>query len=220
MDCPQGTDSILISCSNNCLGTYSFAGAVGSTSCFGILQPPNGGLVRLRVRSHLTFLTSSTTTSGGMAVLVPKNAADHQHNFQYIDWSLQIKSVETGLCLDDGGHEDLWGVSTDATFTFTSCDSTNINQQFVFTSNKQIYNPNWPNNNLCLNGNGQPLGGNLALLTWICLPTNNDEIFDFFCPAGNISIYDLNGIKSHFLRNVRPPWHRWLGPMLRCACNQ
>ena len=71
-------------------------------------------------------------------------------------------------------------------FSFTTCDSSSINQQFIITTNYQIYNPNWPNNQVCLNGNGSSYHGNQELILWGCDPSDSNEIFNLVlvCPPG------------------------------------
>ena len=112
---------------------------------------------------------------------------DTDQQFQYLASSMQIYHPTSGLCLDDGGNEVLGTSSLSAVLSFTACDSTSINQQFIFTTGNQIYNPNWPNNQVCLNGHGNYNNDHYQeLILWDCSATNPDEIFNIvlICPTG------------------------------------
>ena len=102
---------------------------------------------------------------------------DPNQQLQYLSSTLQIYNPSNNLCLDDGGNEVLGTSSLAAILSFKPCNSSIINQQFNFTTGNQIYNPNWPNNQVCLNGNGDGYNGYQELILWGCSPSNYDEIF-------------------------------------------
>ena len=106
--------------------------------------------------------------------------------FQYLSSTLQVYSPSRNLCLDDEGSE-----TTGSFLSFKACNSTSANQQFIFTTGNQIYNPNWPNNQVCLNGNGIHHNGYQQLILSICKPYYLDEIFNIvlMCPPGTATSY-------------------------------
>ena len=170
-------------------GAYSFPGSVGSGSCFGILtNVGNGGPFVLQVKGLNTFVSgiysSPVVTESTYA---PQNSS---MIFMYNETSLQIVSNASGLCLDDGGREALGGSDFSATLIFTTCDSSNIDQQFIFTSGGQIYNPNWPDNKICLRG----VGGELIL--WTCDSSSFNQTFEVLlvCPPGRNSKIRSNAV--------------------------
>ena len=163
-------------------GTYSFP---GSTTCS--LQKTNianGGLFALQVQSHSTYVNAYYGSPAVMGVTIPQ--LDTAQQFQYLASSMQIYHPTSGLCLDDGGNEVQGATSYSTSLSFTTCDSTSINQQFIFTTGNQIYNPNWPNNQVCLNGNGNQHQGFQELILWGCTTTDSNEIFNIvpICPKG------------------------------------
>ena len=104
----------------------------------------------------------------------------------YDNSTLQIRSLTLDLCLDDGGYEVLGGQNSSAVVTFQPCDSQSPNQQFILNSQRQILNPNWPNNNICLSGNGKQYAGYNQLILWDCDASDSTEIFAvyyFYCPS-------------------------------------
>ena len=135
---------------------------------------------------------------GSPAVVAFGNALDTHQQFQYLSSTMQIYNPALNLCLDDQGFETLGTSSYSAYLSFLHCDSTSINQQFIITTNNQIYNPNWPNNQVCINGNGYSF--DFALLTstgqsyvgfneaiyWGCSTSDSNEMFNVIlvCPPG------------------------------------
>ena len=113
---------------------------------------------------------------------------DTNQQFLYLPSSLQIYNPSRNLCLDDGGKEALITTFTDTEgLSFRPCDSSSANQQFIFTTNDQIYNPNWPNNQVCLNGNGDGYRFfQRELILSTCNSSDSDEIFRIvlICPKG------------------------------------
>ena len=164
------------------IGTYSFP---GSTTCNLNITTDiaNGGLFALQVQSHATFVSAKYRSP---AVMGTGSSYDTDQQFQYLSSTLQIYHPTSGLCLDDGGNETLGTSSLSAVLSFTTCNSSSINQQFIFTTGNQIYNPNWPNNQVCLNGNGISYNGDQELILWGC-SNNGDEIFNIvlICPTGS-----------------------------------
>ena len=110
---------------------------------------------------------------------------DTNQQLKYLSSTMQIYNPSKNLCLDDGGSETQGVTSLSAVVSFTTCDSNSINQQFIFTTGNQIYNPNWPNNQVCLNGDGL---NNQDLRLWACNPSDSNEMFNaiLICPAGII----------------------------------
>ena len=164
------------------IGTYSFP---GSTACsLKILTNiANGGLFLLQVQSHSTFVDAYYKSP---AVMGTGGTFDTDQQFKYLSSTMQIYHPASGLCLDDGGYETLGTSSYSAVLSFKACDSSSINQQFIITTGHQIYNPNWPNNQVCLNGNGISYNGDQELILWGC-SNNGDEIFNIvlICPTGS-----------------------------------
>ena len=113
---------------------------------------------------------------------------DTDQQFKYLSSTMHIYHPASGLCLDDGGYETLGTSSYSAVLSFkASCDSSSINQQFIITTGHQIYNPNWPNNQVCLNGNGNANSDHYQeLILWGCSPSDSNEIFNIVlvCPTG------------------------------------
>ena len=107
---------------------------------------------------------------------------------EYNATTMQIYHPLTGLCLQDQGMDEN-GQSNSGIY-FQTCDPSSYNQQFIFTADNQIYNPNWPNNQLCLNANGNEVSVHNVqwptLYLGDCSDTNTDEIFNIllYCPAG------------------------------------
>ena len=135
------------------LGTFSWSGAVGSASCFSIVPNfGNAGLFRLQDKRDGNFISASSAVN--LAIMMPDNGHDPYQQLMYNPTTLQIYIPTMNLCLDDGGNEYLGGQSLSATLTFSPCDSTNPNQQFIQTTSLEICNPNWPLNTVCLNRNG------------------------------------------------------------------
>ena len=171
-------------------GTYSFP---GSSSCDLPIKTniANGGLFALQVQSHLTCVNAGYGSPAVMGINIPQ--LDTNLHLQYLASSVQIYHPTSGLCLDDGGNEVLGTSSLSAVLSFTACDSTSINQQFIFTTGNQIYNPTWPNNQVCLDGNGNPYNGYQELILWGCSPSDSNQIFNIvlICPTGTFtqSIY-------------------------------
>ena len=173
------------------LGTYSFP---GSTSCNLQIKTNIANVVifALQVKSYGTYVKA--TKYGGPAVMIPGNTSDYNLYLKYFPSTMQIYHPASGLCLDDGGNEAKGTSSLSAVVSFKTCNSTSINQQFIFTTGNQIYNPNWPNNQVCLNGNGGSYNGFQELILWGCSPSNSDEIFNIvlICPPGeSIYLHDL-----------------------------
>ena len=127
---------------------------------------------------------------GSPAVVAFGNALDTHQQFQYLSSTMQIYNPAMDLCLDDQGFATLGTSSYSAYLSFLHCDSTSINQQFIITTNNQIYNPNWPNNQVCINGNGYlyEVQYQMAIL-WDCVTSDANEIFNVIlvCPAGKSS---------------------------------
>ena len=113
---------------------------------------------------------------------------DADQQLQYLSSTMQIYHPASGLCLDDGGKEVLGSRSLAAYLSFAPCDSSSINQQFIFTTNYQIYNPNWPNNQVCLFGAGNTYNGYPELLLWDC-EADESKMFNFIlvCAPGMVS---------------------------------
>ena len=103
--------------------------------------------------------------------------------------------------------EYLSATSIDATFTFAPCDPTSISQQFVYSFQNQFFNPNYPQNQTCFNGNGRKVDNVYQEVGyWYCLPTNLDEQFSIICPLGKRSCFTfrlLIFIKVAFTMKVR-----------------
>ena len=169
------------------IGTYSFP---GSTSCILRINKnvADGGLFAIQVQSDLTYVSAFF---GSPAVMGFGSIFDTNQQFQYNSSTLQIHHPQSGLCLDDGGNEVQGMNSLSAVLSFTTCDSASINQQFVFTSDQQILNPNWPNYQVCLYGNGNNLYyGIRELILWPCDTSDTNQLFNIvlICPPG-IVIY-------------------------------
>ncbi len=182
LPCPQGIKLVFVVSIIIGIGTYSFP---GSTACSLNIVPSvgNGGLFALQVQSHATFVSAKYSSP---AVMGTGSSYDTDQQFQYLSSTMQIYSPSKNLCLDDGGKETLGTSSLSAVLSFTTCNSSSINQQFIFTTGNQIYNPNWPNNQVCLNGNGNSYNGDQELILWGC-SNNGDEIFNIviICPTGS-----------------------------------
>ena len=171
------------------IGTYSFP---GSTTCSLTINTniANGGLFALQVQSHGTYVHAY---DGSPAVMGTGGMFDTSQQFQYLNSSMQIKHPASGLCLDDGGNEIHGTSSLLAVVSFKKCDVTSINQQFIFTTGNQIYNPNWPNNQVCLDGDGNANSeGFQELILWGCSPSDSNQIFNIslICPAGTVLSHD------------------------------
>ena len=172
-------------------GTYSFP---GSTTCSLKIQTDvgNGGLFALQVQGHLTYVSAIYQSP---AVMGNGSLLDTNQQFQYLASTMQIYHPTSGLCLDDGGNEIQGTSSYAAILSFTACDSNSINQQFIFTTGNQIYNPNWPNNQVCLNGNGHDFTFDgytfpyQELILWYCDPNDTNERFNVIlvCNPGSTS---------------------------------
>ena len=156
-------------------GTYSFP---GSTACKLkiVTNVANGGLFALQVQSYGTFVSSAFQSPAVMAM--SGQQLDTSMQFQYLSSTLQIYHPTSDFCLDDGGNEVLGPNSLSAVVSFKACNSSSTNQQFIITTGNQIYNPNWPNNQVCLNGNGNDYNGFQELILWSCSPTDSNEIFN------------------------------------------
>lgn len=156
----------------------------------------------LQVQSRNTYISAYYSSP---VLMRSENLEDTDQQFVYISSTMQIHSPVKNLCLDDGGRETLGLTSYGTVFTFSPCVSNNINQQFVFTTNNQIVNPNWPNNKLCLNGNGNEFvawqKGNIfsffsvpvayrELIQWGCSSADSNEVFNIIllCPPGEGSL--------------------------------
>ena len=183
--CPKGSYYSNGNCYTCDPGTYSFPGSVGSGSCFSILtNVGNGGAFALQIKGINTYLSAIYSSP-----VVTESTYDPQNSnllFTYNENTLQIMNPGSGLCLDDGGNEALGGSSTSATLTFGTCNPSSINQQFIFTTGGQIYNPNWPNSKICLRGDGgNNYNGYQELLLWGRDPSSFNEAFEVVvCPAG------------------------------------
>ena len=176
------------------VGTYSFP---GTTTCnLNILTNiGDGGLFALQVQSYSTYVNAYY---GSPAVMGDGSILDTNQQFQYLSSTLQIFHPTSGLCLDDGGNEAQGTSSYSAVLSFTTCNSNSINQQFIITTNYQIYNPNWPNNQVCLNGNGEyypffygyfygySSPSYQELILWNCDPNDSNEKFNIvlICSPG------------------------------------
>ena len=178
------------------IGTYSFP---GSTTCNLKILPnvANGGLFALQLQSHLTYVSAYYQSP---AVMGTGSILDTDQQFQYLSSTMQIYHPTSGLCLDDGGYETQGTTSYSAYLSFTTCNSNSINQQFIITTNYQIYNPNWPNNRVCFNGNGNyyPITYSYfyyydwffpsyqELILWNCDPNDSNEKFNvvLICSPG------------------------------------
>ena len=129
------------------------------------------------------------------------NTFDTNLQFQYNSSTLQIHHPTSGHCLDDGGNH------FSAELFFTTCDSASINQQFIFTTDNQILNPNWPKNPLCFDGSGNAVYGNEgligsgfyfpqpALILSPCDTSVKSQIFHIFliCPPGALFCRYVDG---------------------------
>ena len=131
----------------------------------------------------------------GAAVMMPDNPQDPNQYLGYDATTRQIVNRATGLCLDDQGGESKGGFDWTATVVFKMCSTSASSQVFVMTTNNQIYNQFWPNNQICFNRDGQYYPGTsyFTLKLWDCTPTNPDEIFNVFieCNPGSVfaSVY-------------------------------
>ena len=170
------------------IGTYSFP---GSTTCNLQINTnvANGGLFALQVKSHSTYVNAFY---GSPAVMGYGSIFDTNQQLKYLAATMQIYHPTSGLCLDDGGKETLGTSSYSTVLSFKPCDSSSINQQFIFTTGNKIYNPNWPNNQVCLNGNGNKHNAFQELILWFCSPSDSNEIFNvvLICPPGTAIRYD------------------------------
>ena len=146
----------------------------------------SGGLFALQVQSLLTYINAYL---GSPAVTGPGDLLDPDQQFQYLASTLQIYNPANNLCLDDGGNEllDLTSQGPSAIVSFKDCDSSSINQQFIFTTGNQIINPNWPNPSNCLNGGGMNPNSYQALILWSCIPSLSNQIFNIIpiCSPGS-----------------------------------
>lgn len=135
------------------------------------------------------YLTTFSTNSSIIPVVGTTNM-NESVKLYYNSSILQIRSLVLDLCLDDGGYEELGGQSLSAVITLQPCDSQNPNQQFILNSQSQILNPNWPNNNICLSGNGSQYVGYNRLTLWECQKGDSSMAF---------SVYPLNCSSKYFL---------------------
>ena len=117
------------------IGTYSFP---GSTTCNLQIKTnvANGGLFALEVQSHSTYVNAFYGTP---AVMGYGSIFDTNQQLKYLSATMQIYHPASGLCLDDGGKETLGTSSYSTVLSFEPCDSSSINQQFIFTTGNQIY---------------------------------------------------------------------------------
>ena len=164
------------------VGTYSFP---GSTSCSLRINKnvANGGLFAIQGQSEFSYVSAFYRSPAVMGLGSP---FDTNQQFQYNSSTLQIHHPQSGLCLDDGGNEVQGMNSLSAVLSFTTCDSASINQQFVFTTDDHIFNPNWPNYQVCLYGSGNTYYGTLELILWRCSTSDTNQLFNIvlICPPG------------------------------------
>ena len=146
----------------------------------------NGGLFALQVQSHSTYVSAMFQSP---AVMGKATILDSDQQFQYLSSTMQIYNPTKNLCLDDGGNEVLGTRSLSAVLSFKPCDSTSINQQFIVTTGGLIYNPNWPNNQVCFDGNGNDNNGYQELMLWGYTASDSNQIFNIIpiCPAGDLA---------------------------------
>ena len=154
------------------VGTFSWPGSIGPASCFSYLNDLDAKgaafVMGISVNSTTQYLTAlSSASHSAVPVLGTANYND-SIRFVYDNSTLQIRSLALNLCLDDGGLEALGGQNRSALVTFQPCDSQSPNQQFILNSQRQILNPNWPNNNICVSGNGNQVAGHNQLVLWEC----------------------------------------------------
>ena len=146
----------------------------------------NFGLFRLQDQRDNMFITQYQ----GAAVMMPDNPEDPNQYFQYDENPGQIINPFTGMCLDDLGGESKGGFDTTAVVVFSPCELSNTNQMFVMTTNNQIYNRFWPNNQICFNRDGLYYPGTsyFTLKLWACTTTNPDEVFNvlILCSPGTV----------------------------------
>ena len=135
---------------------------------------------------HDEYFISAMLIEGSKYALMTPTATLNSV-FMYNSKTLQIFQPLMRLCLDDGGQESLYP-NTNAFLSFAACDSSSINQQFVYRmSDQRILNPNWANN-IVLNRNGtvDAVPGAHQLLLWLSdgSPTNYDEMFKAYEVCG------------------------------------
>ena len=169
------------------IDTFSFP---GSTACnLNVLTNiGDGGLFAIQSQNNMLL----SAVYRAPAVLGYGSILDYDQQLKYLSSTMQIYHPASGLCLDDGGNEVLGPSVVSTPLSFTSCDSSSINQQFIFTTGKQIYNPNWPNNQICLNWAGNQFPDSSSdpyyqeLILWYCEPSNWFESFNIvlICPPG------------------------------------
>ena len=205
--CPSGLKFTLRLNFNHrrtCLGTYSWPGSIGPTSCFGYYPDFSSKeaafTLAISFNSVTQYVIAYNTTTSIFPVLSATNGTD-AIKLHYDNSTLQIRSLALGLCLDDGGLEYLGGQNHSAIITFQPCDAQSSNQQFILNSQRQILNPNWPNNNICFSGNGQ-FGGLNRLNLWTCANGDSSQIFSvyyLYCPSKSL-MYDLINLNQSFSR--------------------
>lgn len=151
---------------------------MGQTACFAYSPDfgANGAAFVLSIHTDSTTKNVTTHTTIGNTI-VPVLGTAEAVKLYYNTSTLQLQSLMIGLCIDDGGHEALGGQNYSAAITFQPCDPQSSNQQFILNSQHQILNPNWPNNNICFNGNGTQNGGLNQLILWECTPGDSVETF-------------------------------------------
>ena len=172
------------------VGTYSWPGSIGPASCFTYFNDFDAKgaafVMGISVNSTTQYLTAlSSASHSAVPVLGTANYNDSVR-LVYDNSTLQIRSLALNLCLDDGGFEALGGQNRSALVTFQPCDSQSPNQQFILNSQRQILNPNWPNNNICVSGNGNQVAGHNQLILWECATGDSTEVFFvyyFYCPS-------------------------------------
>ena len=140
----------------------------------------------ISANSTTQYLTSSNITGHSITPVLGTMIENESIRLVYDNSSLQIRSLAMDLCLDDGGYEVLGGQNSSAVVTFQPCDSQSPNQQFILNSQRQILNPNWPNNNICLSGNGNQYAGYNQLILWEIGLVGASGIFEvtpLLCPS-------------------------------------
>lgn len=184
--CPKGEYYSNGNCFRCAQGTTSSPGSIGSNSCFSIItNVGDGSDFVLQVEGLNTFVSAIL----GNPVVTESKYDPTNPNLilNYNATTQQIIVPANDLCLDDGGNEANGLTNVYSILTFSSCDSSNINQQFVFTPGGQILNPNWPMQQMCLRGDGGgAFAGYQKLILWECNAQKYHETFiaSPICPAG------------------------------------
>lgn len=148
-------------------------------ACFNILQDlDNGDFLLLELEYSGTAVSDIYTDT---VVMSPTNRSDEHQYFVYS--SMAISTALSQLCLT---FESSPGFTYEGYFRLTTCDG-NVNQLFIIIPSGQIYNPTWPANTYCLNGNGELSNGLRSLQMTRCEPLNSDETFTFgvICKPGD-----------------------------------